>query len=100
MSGTSFSVSAARSFFDTGCVTCRICGVTGVRYSTFQAYRFREKGILRAFLLTIPVIYFSMGDRQFYNRQSLYFILLAWTWFMMMRQTPFAFHSARVQTLS
>jgi len=60
----------------------------------------QEKETLRAFLLTIPVIYFSLGQSQFYNHQSPYFILLAWTWFMMMRQTPFAFHSAQAQTLS
>jgi O-antigen ligase len=37
-------------------------------------------------LLSIPVIYFSMGDSQFYNRESPYFILLTWGYLMMMRQ--------------
>lgn len=39
-----------------------------------------------ALLLAIPVIYFSMGDSQFYNRESPYFILLVWGYFMMTRQ--------------
>lgn len=38
------------------------------------------------FLLSIPVIYFSMGDAQFYNRESPYFILLTWGYLMMMRR--------------
>lgn len=36
-------------------------------------------------LLAIPVIYFSMGDSQFYNRESPYFIMLIWGYFFMMR---------------
>lgn len=36
-------------------------------------------------LLAIPVVYFSMGDSQFYNRESPYFIILLWGYFYMMR---------------
>ena len=38
-------------------------------------------------LLAVPVIYFSMGDAQFYNRESPYFILLIWGYFLMVRRT-------------
>lgn len=36
-------------------------------------------------LLAIPVVYFSMGDSQFYNRESPYFIMLIWGYFYMMK---------------
>ena len=45
-----------------------------------------EKRYYEGLLLAIPVIYFSMGDSQFYNRESPYFILLIWGYFVMMRQ--------------
>ena len=37
-------------------------------------------------ILAIPVTYFSMGDSQFYNRESPYFIMLIWAYFTMLRQ--------------
>ncbi|MDL4913115.1 MAG: O-antigen ligase family protein [Enterobacterales bacterium endosymbiont of Blomia tropicalis] len=45
-----------------------------------------KKRYYEGLLLAIPVIYFSMGDSQFYNRESPYFILLIWGYFVMMRQ--------------
>lgn len=42
-------------------------------------------------LLAIPVVYFSMGDSQFYNRESPYFIMLVWGYFFMMRHAKTTF---------
>ena len=39
-------------------------------------------------LLSVPVIYFSMGDTQFYNRESPYFIVLVFAYLMMLRMRP------------
>ena len=39
-------------------------------------------------LLSVPVIYFSMGDTQFYNRESPYFIVLVFAFLMMLRMRP------------
>lgn len=36
-------------------------------------------------LLSIPVIYFSQGDTQFYNRESPYFIVLVFAYLLMLR---------------
>lgn len=36
-------------------------------------------------LLSVPVIYFSMGDTQFYNRETPYFIVLVFAYLLMLR---------------
>lgn len=47
---------------------------------------FEQKPRYEVLLLAIPVICFSMGDSQFYNRESPYFILLIWGYFIMVKQ--------------
>ncbi|CAM3960114.1 O-antigen ligase family protein [Rahnella victoriana] len=38
-------------------------------------------------LLSVPVIYFSQGDTQFYNRESPYFIILVFGYLLMLRMS-------------
>ena len=38
-------------------------------------------------LLSVPVIYFSQGDSQFYNRESPYFVVLVFGYLLMLRMS-------------
>ncbi|MBU9845198.1 O-antigen ligase family protein [Rahnella ecdela] len=55
-------------------------------FATLLLYPFRlvPKGY-EFLLLSVPVIYFSLGDTQFYNRESPYFIVLVFAYLLMLR---------------